>query len=586
MLRVIIADDEPKVANLIVHLVDWDALDMDVVAVAKDGDEALEFIMDLSPDIVITDIRMPGLTGIEMIAAAKKIVPNLDFIIISGFKHFEYAHTAIKYGVVDYLLKPIDQAELNSTLLRMKEAHEQNTKLLSDMDRMIKASEDATKMNRQKLFDYLVDRSALEQDQKKIQTAIFTESYMNEQLNYHFAEDAYLIVAIKIDARYDDIHSGVIDTFESRAYEVIDTGLRRLCIDLNYTYYKSKILIVLNYEKSAGNLVRSMLKDVYSEIKIQNRLLQSAIFTMVAGPEVSELESLVESYQTVRFHVQQRLIDGNGRFIDLIHEKRYAEERSTERSAKCNADHLPTGKQAPNKQVSDNQTASSHAMGLNTVIAELINGLETCMELMDSEQMQTLLNQSATSVLKLDHLLGRDVVQYVHSIVDNYLLMLQRHSPLQMDITSSKRNIEAHIEVIGSASEVLDYANGWILKSYKEMLEAIDDEGHRPIIHAKQYIREHFAEPIKLDDIASMEGFNASYFSVLFHNETSETFSSYLQSIRIDEAKRLLRETNLSVAKICENVGYSDVKNFTAMFKKSAGVKPGEFRKLYSWGRK
>ena len=134
MMKVIVADDEAKVCQLICSLVDWASLDMEVAGVAHNGIEALELVETLRPDLIITDIRMPGYDGLELISRAKAAKPDLDFIIVSGYRHFEYAQSAIKYGVSDYLLKPIKKADLIETLLRTREkylphraAHERRT---------------------------------------------------------------------------------------------------------------------------------------------------------------------------------------------------------------------------------------------------------------------------------------------------------------------------------------------------------------------------------------------------------------------------------------------------------------------------
>lgn len=103
MIKVIIADDEENVCRLIRSLIDWESLDMEIVGIAHNGVEALNLVKSLSPDLMITDIRMPGYDGLEMIRRAKNIAQDLNFIIISGYPHFEYAQNAIKYGVGDYL---------------------------------------------------------------------------------------------------------------------------------------------------------------------------------------------------------------------------------------------------------------------------------------------------------------------------------------------------------------------------------------------------------------------------------------------------------------------------------------------------
>ena len=116
MLKVIIADDEERVCRLVQVLADWEALGMEVAGTASNGLEALELVKKIRPDILITDIRMPGCYGLELIQHAKEELPQLEIVIISGYAHFEYAQSAIKHGVGDYLLKPIQKQELMATL--------------------------------------------------------------------------------------------------------------------------------------------------------------------------------------------------------------------------------------------------------------------------------------------------------------------------------------------------------------------------------------------------------------------------------------------------------------------------------------
>ena len=119
MLKVVIADDEARILSLIRLLPDWDALGIEVAGTAGNGLEALALIERERPDILITDIRMPGCQGLELIERARRTVPDIEIIIISGYAHFEYAQTAIKLGVGDYLLKPIKKDELTATLSKL-----------------------------------------------------------------------------------------------------------------------------------------------------------------------------------------------------------------------------------------------------------------------------------------------------------------------------------------------------------------------------------------------------------------------------------------------------------------------------------
>lgn len=109
MLRVVLADDENKVILLMQKLIDWEALGYEIAGTANDGLRALELVREKQPHLLITDVRMPGCDGIELIQRAKALQPKLHFIVISGYRKFEYAQNALKYGVEDYLLKPLKQ---------------------------------------------------------------------------------------------------------------------------------------------------------------------------------------------------------------------------------------------------------------------------------------------------------------------------------------------------------------------------------------------------------------------------------------------------------------------------------------------
>ena len=121
MQRVLIADDEHKVGLLIKRLIEWEPLELECVGLVRDGETAYERIVEEKPDIVITDIRMPGMSGLELIEKVTGMGLRPHFIVISGYKYFEYAQQAIKYGVEDYLLKPVDETELNEILRKICE---------------------------------------------------------------------------------------------------------------------------------------------------------------------------------------------------------------------------------------------------------------------------------------------------------------------------------------------------------------------------------------------------------------------------------------------------------------------------------
>ena len=124
MLKLLIADDEKTIRETIRSFINWEALDIEVVGTAKDGIEAYNMILDLYPDIVLTDIRMPGLSGLELIERMHKINKDMQFIILSGYNEFEYAKTAMQYGVRHYLLKPCSEQQIIDSIKEIKQDYQ------------------------------------------------------------------------------------------------------------------------------------------------------------------------------------------------------------------------------------------------------------------------------------------------------------------------------------------------------------------------------------------------------------------------------------------------------------------------------
>ena len=127
-MKVLIADDEAVVLEGLKYIIDWEALGFSICSQAKNGNETLEKLLKLSPDLVLLDIRMPGLTGIEIVQIAREKGFAGHFIILSGYSDFSYAQTAIKYGVDFYLTKPIDEDELENAVTTVRNQIEEDQK--------------------------------------------------------------------------------------------------------------------------------------------------------------------------------------------------------------------------------------------------------------------------------------------------------------------------------------------------------------------------------------------------------------------------------------------------------------------------
>ena len=190
-IRVIIADDEPRICRLILSLIKWDKLGMEVVGTAHNGVEALDLIQAKAPHIVITDVRMPGYDGLEMIERAKQSNPDLEFILISGYEEFAYAQKAMSFGVKDYLCKPISRDKLQLALER--------------------AQEEVRSRERQRILEQ--EYANLHKDEERIRAAFLRDLVLlgpgdlvtgdieeiNQQYHFRFQTGMFRITIIQID---------------------------------------------------------------------------------------------------------------------------------------------------------------------------------------------------------------------------------------------------------------------------------------------------------------------------------------------------------------------------------------------------
>ena len=192
MLKVLIADDEEKICQLIEKLINWESLGLKVAAVASNGVDAVKKIMEYRPDIVITDIRMPGIDGMELIERTKKICPDTEIIIISGYRHFEYAQTAIRYGVRNYLLKPIRKDELRETLEKIVDICRERNEQLDFEERVRLALKNDAERLRTGFISQLIYGSSERKGDSSIEA-------VNAQFHFRFREGIFQILGIRFD---------------------------------------------------------------------------------------------------------------------------------------------------------------------------------------------------------------------------------------------------------------------------------------------------------------------------------------------------------------------------------------------------
>ena len=193
MIRVLVADDEEKVCQLICKLIHWEELEMKLVGTASNGIGSLQMIEAEHPDLVLTDIRMPGYDGMELLKRARIQNPDMEFIIISGYSHFEYAQTAIRYGVSDYILKPVNEEALNATLQKVRQRYMEHQVL----------TEKNLEQKKQQVLDQARVRETLWMNLEYARIPQNMEA-LNEKYWYHFQEGKFRTFLIQADVKNNE----------------------------------------------------------------------------------------------------------------------------------------------------------------------------------------------------------------------------------------------------------------------------------------------------------------------------------------------------------------------------------------------
>lgn len=537
MYKVLIADDEVKVCKLINNLVEWDQFGLEVAAMVHDGVSALQFIKEEKPDIVITDIRMPGYDGIELIRQAKELNPEINFIIVSGYRQFDYAHNAIKYGVEDYLLKPLKKTEFTNTLTRMIKKREEAVKGQSETEDMKKRLHLDDKILKQAFLGKLMaDSMVLKED--------VTREEINREYHCGFIEGFYQGVIIKPDLPEENGDEQSYGLLMEKAGEITDKLLGDNFKECLVMTSKEGIVCLVNDSFNRLQELRRYLKQIRGAITTMRDVFLNVRVTIGMGEAVEEVNKIPQTLAGARAAILNRLFEGTGHILFAS---------NVRKEALTPYEIIDTNF----KNKFFNYIEALNSGGIASLIKEAGDRLSCCKEA-DGE----LILEVCREIYEI----------FSFGITKSYL---------------SKKNLinqeeyEKHFYRCITLQEVFCRMTQEINGKIDELNMDKKTADKKPIRMAKQYIREKYAQPITLEEVSSQIGFNSTYFSTLFKKETGQNFLEYLTDARIQAAKQLLSDTGRSVNQVAEEVGYIDLKHFAKVFKKSTGLTPSEYRKLY-----
>ncbi len=516
MFTAIIVEDEYKIYQLISHLIDWDTCQVELIAYCPNGIVGLDTIKEKKPDIVITDMKMPGLTGVELISQAKESGSQAEFIVISGYKEFEFARGALVHGVTEYLLKPVNKKEINDALEKIVDKLKHRAQTADEI-----GSKAAKELLSQSFIQLVLSGGANTYDLDEI----------NDRFDLNLEIGAYRMCNLTLFSLGQENYSGLPE-YLKKNFGPVNALFKNI---LFFQNRDSNIFFLLNYDpdRITGKDIESAFSSVFKTISLPSP------YVLGIGEEVLDVTSLNQSCDTAGMATY-------GRFQET-------------------SQHIFLYGSIPNDGKRYEEIAS----------LQDLKRLEENAAMLEAENAAAIFDSIVgriTSFTNPSHIwkFFNHTIQTIYNVLCEKLdskTAAQAKQDIMLRISGSRTLWQAALPL-----------RNWIVSSITQCAE--NKQGSVYIRAAKSYIQEHYAEGLSLELLADHIDLNASYLSVLFKKELGLNFSEYLINVRIDAAKDLLSRTNDSVADICTKVGYTDSRHFSRLFTKKVGVKPSDYRRM------
>lgn len=533
MYRILLVDDEILVRDAIKENIDWEGLGCELAGICENGQQAAEFVKQHPVDIVLTDILMPYMDGMELSHFLHDNYPDIVVVIFSGFGEFEYAKKAIQYNVSEYLLKPVTALELTQVINKMKDKVDQRRKEKAKMERLTKASESYRKnaqIIRSKAIEAVVNCTV------DVKTGIQQLAGMGIEL----AEGSCRVAMFDIDI-YSDIYQ--VDTVKRQEsalmafvlYNISDEIVKREQAGIAYQEGGNHVCIL--FQEKWGRDLNGRTKEICREIQQKMQEVMGISVSVGIGKWVRKPEQLLISHDLAQKAIQYRYLLGEGLLLDM-EEQTLEQNISLEPFLEELGEAVKSGsREKAEKALDDIENAVREAM---------VEKSRACMYL---QQVIRTIDRVCEDVSadKSKVLQGRDILLH--------------------QVTKQK-----------SFGRACGIVREYVMKMFKMLTDMNSSSGQRQARMAVEYIQKNYMNPnLSLNDICSYLNISTSYFSTIFKEMTGETFTEVLIRTRMEKAKELLENTTMKNYEIAEKVGFSDPHYFGISFKKMTGITPTEY---------
>lgn len=541
MLKIFLAEDEVIVRETIKRMIPWEDLGFELVGEAADGEMALPLLLRQKPDLLITDIKMPFMDGLTLAKVAKKEIPGLKVVILSGYDDFNYAKQAINIGVEDYLLKPITKNALIERLVEIRSRYEHEKTQKEYYEKFHREMQAYEKNSSRDFFEALVSGSM---DMMEIYRR-------SEKLGLDIVAEAYNVLIFTMNCEED--FSGQREGYSEWEAESLELLEEFFSENTSAMLFRCNIFSYGVLIKGQKETIEENTRSCVSEIqRILDRKEQKRQWFVAAGEPVERLSQIQKSYYSAsRAFSQRYLYDENILYYDemaSMEKKNVTEDDST-------------------------YLQKVDVNALNPVILQkfLSNGL---------------LEATENFVKDYFYAIGQEPLESL--VFRNYVTLNVRFSVMSFlkEIGCDTRTLEQEDteDVLSESSKSLENAIAYAEKIISQAIALRDQNSgnkNRSILKtAVDFIDSHYMEEdMSLNKAANAANVSANHFSALFSQNMGQTFIEYLTNLRMNKAKEYLRCTSMRSSEIAGEIGYKDAHYFSYLFKKTQGMTPSDYRK-------
>ena len=543
MLKIFLAEDEVVVRETIKRMIPWEELGFELVGEAADGEMALPLLIRQQPDLLITDIKMPFMDGLTLARLAKKEIPGLKVVILSGYDDFNYAKQAIGIGVEDYLLKPITKNALIERLSEIRSRYEHEKTQKEYYEKFQREMQAYEKNSSRDFFEALVGGSM---DMMEVYKRA-------EKLGLDIVAEAYNVLIFTMNC--DEDFSGQRDEYSSWEAESLELLENFFAGHSSAMLFRSNIFSYGVLLKGQRETIEENTRACVDEIrKILSRQDGRREWFLAVGQSVERLSQIQKSYHTAsRAFSQRYLYDENILYYDEMETMEHP------------------GGQAESEDNAYLQKVDVNALNPAILQKFLSNGLQ---------------EETENFVKDYFYAIGQEPMESL--VFRNYVILNVRFSVISfikgLGCDTNEMESADTEEVLAESGKNMESAIAYAKKMISQAIEIRDQNSgnkNRSILKtAVDFIDSHYMdEEISLNTVANVANVSSNHFSALFSQNMGQTFIEYLTTLRMNKAKELLRCTGMRSSEIAGEIGYKDAHYFSYLFKKTQGMTPSDYRK-------